>query len=54
LRERPSAPLGDGYVKIPPDLVVEILEPVERGAEIQQKVREYLAFGCRMVWTIDL
>jgi Uma2 family endonuclease len=35
-----------------PDLAVEILSPSDRSADTQQKVRDYLEAGARMVWII--
>jgi Uma2 family endonuclease len=35
-----------------PDLTVEILSPTDVGADIQQKVRDYLDAGARLVWLI--
>ena len=35
-----------------PDLAVEILSPSESSANIQQKVRDYLEAGARLVWII--
>jgi Uma2 family endonuclease len=51
--ERLPDPLKDDWFWVPPDLIAEVIEPDERGPAIEEKVREYLAFGCRMVWTID-
>jgi Uma2 family endonuclease len=51
--ERHPGPLNDDWFRVPPDLIAEVIEPNERGSAIDEKVREYLAFGCRMVWTID-
>src|SRR6266540_2022429 len=35
-----------------PDLVVEILSPSNSSIEMQQKVRDYLEAGARLVWVI--
>ena len=36
-----------------PDLAVEILSPSNRAGEIAEKVADYLAAGCRLVWVVD-
>ena len=38
---------------IPPMLCIEILSPEDRMARIEEKVRDYLAFGVEYVWVID-
>jgi Uma2 family endonuclease len=47
-------PKGDeGFFEGPPDLAVEVVSPHDRISEIQQKIREYLAAGTRLVWLVD-
>ncbi len=36
-----------------PDLAVEVLSPDDRASAVQEKVREYLAAGARLVWVAD-
>ena len=36
-----------------PDLAVEILSPSNRAGEVAEKVADYLAAGCRLVWVVD-
>lgn len=40
------------YWNIPPDLAVEVISPSETGAGIRAKVRDYLAAGTLLVWTV--
>jgi Uma2 family endonuclease len=42
-----------GFLKVPPDLVVEVLSPDDRPGEVARKVREYLEAGVRLVWVAD-
>jgi len=42
-----------GFLKVAPDLVVEVLSPHDPAAEVSQKVTEYLAAGVRLVWVAD-
>jgi len=37
----------------PPDLVVEVLSPSDRAAEVRAKVADYLAAGTSVVWVVD-
>ncbi|WP_337174157.1 Uma2 family endonuclease [Paludisphaera sp.] len=49
-RSSPGAP-----VKLPPvapDVVVEVVSPNDRRAEVQEKVEEYLAAGALAVWVV--
>jgi Uma2 family endonuclease len=42
-----------GYIKIAPDLAVEVISPNDLYHEVEAKTREYLKAGVRLVWTID-
>jgi Uma2 family endonuclease len=42
-----------GFLKGPPDLVVEVLSPDDRPGEVRAKTDEYLARGVRLVVVID-
>ena len=42
-----------GFVRVVPDLVVEVLSPGDFQRAILDKVGEYLAAGVRLVWVID-
>jgi len=37
----------------PPDLCVEFLSPSNSPTEIEDKIRVYLGYGAREVWTLD-
>jgi Uma2 family endonuclease len=41
-----------GYINGAPDLAVEILSDGNTVAEIHQKIEEYFASGCRLVWVV--
>jgi Uma2 family endonuclease len=43
----------EGFFEGAPDLAVEVVSPEDRASEVQEKVREYLAAGTRLVWVID-
>jgi Uma2 family endonuclease len=36
-----------------PDLAVEVLSPSNRAGAIRDKVADYLAAGCSLVWVVD-
>jgi Uma2 family endonuclease len=46
----PPGGLPDGYLSIVPDLVVEVVSPNDRAAEVDAKVQEWLDFGVGAVW----
>lgn len=41
------------FLRIPPDLIVEVTSPGDRPAEIEAKNAEWLAFGVRLLWQVD-
>ncbi len=43
----------DGFVEGAPDLAVEVVSPEDRASELEEKIREYLAAGARLVWKAD-
>lgn len=47
--ERPP----EGYVEISPDLVVEVLSPGDLAYEIDEKVKDYLGAGVRLIWVVN-
>jgi Uma2 family endonuclease len=51
--ERLPAELPQGYFDGPPDLAVEVLSPNDRAGEVQKKINDWLAAGCRAVWIVD-
>lgn len=42
-----------GYIRVAPDLAVEVLSPGDKGEEIEEKVAEYLAAGVRLIWIVS-
>src|SRR6187551_2491614 len=53
-RERYSLDqLSDGFLRIAPDLVVEVISPNDLAEDVEQKVEEYLGAGVRLVWVVD-
>lgn len=42
-----------GYIRIPPDLAVEVLSPNDLADEAEAKVEEYLDAGVQLVWVIS-
>jgi Uma2 family endonuclease len=41
-----------GYIRILPDMLVEVLSPSNTSKQILAKLREYFAKGVRLVWVI--
>ena len=52
-RERLPRGIEAGFLRIAPDLAVEVLSPGDSEREILDKVGEYLAAGVRLAWVID-
>lgn len=52
-RGRLPEPDPVGFPTLAPDLVVEVLSPGDRAAEVLAKVRDWLAAGTRLVWVVD-
>ena len=42
-----------GWIKIAPDLAIEILSKNDRPGELEEKVAEYQEAGVKLVWVID-
>ena len=49
----PDDDLDVGFVKIAPDLVVEVLSPNDLAPEVERKVEDYLEAGVPLIWVID-
>jgi Uma2 family endonuclease len=43
-----------GYWPGPPDLAVEVISPSEHKTEVTAKVNQWLHFGVKVVWIVDL
>lgn len=43
----------DEYIRVPPDLAVEVLSPSNERGEVDDKIEEYLALGVPLVWIVD-
>ena len=46
----PEGGLPEGFLVGPPDLAVEVLSPTDNPMDVQQKIRDYLEAGTRLVW----
>lgn len=42
-----------GFFTIPPDLAVEVVSPHDTVYKLDQKIREYLHGGVRVIWVVD-
>jgi Uma2 family endonuclease len=43
-------PPSQGYLRIAPDLVLEVVSPRDLAFDVDRKVADYLAVGVRLVW----
>lgn len=48
----PGGKLPEGFFQGPPDLAVEVVSPGDTAAEVEAKVRDYLASGTLRVWVV--
>lgn len=48
----PEGRVPEGFFRHAPDLAVEVLSPSDNPVEVQQKVRDYLDAGARLVWVM--
>lgn len=51
--ERVPAEKPRGFYPGAPDLAVEVLSPDDRASEVNDKIQQWLAAGCQVVWVID-
>lgn len=49
----PSPEEHRGFLRLAPDLAVEVLSPTDRMADVLAKVAEYLGAGVRLIWLAD-
>ncbi len=47
-----GSPEWEGYWPLAPDLVVEVVSPGQRKADIAEKARTWLAAGTRLAWVV--
>lgn len=45
--------IPEGYLDVPPDLVVEVVSPSDSWSDVEAKVEEYLGMGVKAVWVVD-
>ena len=49
----PGDILPEGYIRIAPDLVVEVISPNDRASEVNVKVLDFLSAGVPLIWVVD-
>ena len=49
----PAEGVGPGFLKLAPDLVVEVISPSETAAELQEKLDDYRTCGTPLIWVVD-
>lgn len=48
-----AVPKDEAFWSVTPGLIVEVLSPSNTDAEIDRKLREFFAAGCKLAWVID-
>lgn len=49
----PKDGIGRGFLKLAPDLAVEVLSPSESASELEEKLGDYRACGTPLIWVVD-
>jgi Uma2 family endonuclease len=49
----PGDKTPEGYIKVAPDLAVEVVSPNETYEEVEAKVAEYRSAGVKLVWIVS-
>lgn len=49
----PAEGIGPGFLKLAPDLAVEVLSPSESALELEEKLDDYRSCGTPLIWVID-
>ncbi|MGE3075399.1 MAG: Uma2 family endonuclease [Dehalococcoidia bacterium] len=49
----PGRPTPPDWMRVAPDIAIEVLSPGQRLPDIRSKIDAYLSFGVREVWVID-
>lgn len=49
----PEGEPESGFWAIAPDLAAEVISPNDKVSEVQEKVRDYLEAGVRLLWLVD-
>jgi Uma2 family endonuclease len=49
----PGEELPEGWLKLAPDLAVEVVSPNDLYCEVEEKVHQYLRAGVRLVWVVN-
>jgi Uma2 family endonuclease len=52
LRRLPNDEIPEGYLKLAPDLAVEVVSPNDEAYEVEEKIEEYLQAGIQLLWII--
>lgn len=49
----PNDTSPDDYIKVAPDIAVEVISPNETYEEVEEKVAEYRSAGVKLIWVIS-
>lgn len=52
-RDRLDRMQSDGFLDVPPELIVEIMSPTNSWEEMRRKLKEYFAVGVDTVWVVE-
>jgi Uma2 family endonuclease len=49
----PAGGIGPGFLKLAPDLAIEVLSPGESASDLEEKLDDYRACGTSLIWVVD-
>ena len=49
----PEEGVGPGFLRVAPDLAIEVLSPSESASELEEKLDDYRACGTPLIWVMD-
>ena len=49
----PQEGIGPGFLKLAPDLAVEVLSPSESASDLEEKLDDYRGCGTPLIWVVD-
>ena len=45
--------IGDGWLRIAPDLIVEVISPNDKAYEVDEKIEMFLKVGVPLIWVVN-
>ncbi len=52
-KERAPNPIPEGFLRVVPDLVVEVVSPNDSYQDLRMKIEDWLSAGVQVAWVVD-